>query len=85
MNVENPELFSLRASTIKAICKLIKLGKCYSYKDAALKIFTTCRQKKQNCGFKLDDFQKFYNQIRKFKSKLHKIAQEEKIYLNDIK
>lgn len=85
MRQENPELFSLRCVTLKAIEKLLQHHKAATIKEAAKIVFNTCRRKHQNPGFPVENFQKFYNSIRKFKSNFHKISQAEKFYLYDVK
>lgn len=76
MKKENPVSHRLRITSVSIIEELYCTGEYDTYKDAARYFFNTARRKHQKTGFKLKDFDKFYGNYRKFKSRNKKDLME---------
>lgn len=69
MKTENPIQYILKETTVEIIEKLYCSGKYATYKAAAEEFFTRAKASGQGTGFKMNDFDKFYQNYRKYKSK----------------
>jgi len=77
MKKENPVMYNLRLTSVEIIEKLYCTGEFVSYKEAARQFFNLAKKKHQKTGFDLHNFDKFYNNYRKFKSRSQEDSAEE--------